>query len=682
MTCALLLPLTIALGAAFPIALRAAAHDRDHAAADIAYVYAANTIGAIAGSLAGGFLLLPALGVQRTITAAATVSAIGGTALVILARAGRAATAGLAFAAAALVAGAWQVRTWDPVLMSSGAYKYAPYVEGADFESALSAGTLLYYKDGAAATVSVRRVAGTVSLAIDGKVDASNAGDMLTQKLLGHLPLLLHAHPQRVAIIGLGSGVTLGAALEHPVARADMLEISREVVAASRFFDRENGRALDDPRTKLIVGDGRTHMLLGRGGYDVIVSEPSNPWMAGIASLFTREFFAAAAAALTADGILCQWAHTYDMSDADLRSIAATFQSVFPEGTMWLVGAGDLLLIGSRTPILPRLEVLQTSFARPGVAADLGVVSVASPDTLLTMFVGGPMELRAYGAGAVLQTDDRTALEFSAPLSIFGRTRQDNAAILAALTPLDGLPPLVRAARTTSDAAEWRSRGRMLLQAEAFGGAYDAFARAVGLNPDDEAALEGLTKAAGGAGRQDEAAKLLSELAERLPGSVPVHVELSRLLAAKGDVEHAVEAVRPFLLSRPTDPRPAEQVASVLADSGDATALRPLVERLKTQWPARPASRYYEAHLAFLDGRPEEALRVASDALRTASGEERLHNRAGAAAASRGAATRRGRRSRRRRVWILPTRRRTSISDCWSWKPATLPPPSITSPKR
>jgi spermidine synthase len=636
LTAALLLPLAVALGAAFPVALRVATDDRETAPRRIALVYAANTVGAIAGSLAGGFVLVPALGLQRTIVAAASLAAAGGAGVAIASRARRLAAVTIAIGAVAIAAIGWRAKTWDLELLSSGAYKYAPYIEGADFESALRAGALLYYKDGAAATVSVRRVAGTVSLAIDGKVDASNAGDMLTQKLLGHLPVLMHPRPSRVAIIGLGSGVTLGAALSHPIARADMLEISPEVVEASRFFDAENGRALADPRARLIVGDGRSHLLLGRQRYDVIVSEPSNPWMAGIASLFTREFFGAAARALEPDGILCQWAHTYDMSDSDLRSIAATFASVFPEGTMWLIGEGDLLLIGSRSPILPRLEGLAAAFARPGVAADLAEVSVASPESLLTMFVAGPSELRAYAQGAVLQTDDRTALEFSAPRSIFGRTRQDNAATLRALARAEALPPVVRRALTTSSAAEWRSRGRMLLQAEAYGAAYDAFARAIAADPRDEPSVEGFTKAAGSAGRQDAAMQMLAEIAAREPRNVAVHVELSRLLAARGDIERAVESVRPLMIDLPDDPRPAEQVASILADAGDRERLAPLVEHLGARWPDLPAASYYRASLAFLDGRPDEALRLASDALRRNPREERLQNLAGAAAASLG----------------------------------------------
>ena len=152
---------------------------------------------------------------------------------------------------------------WDRELLASGVYMYAPYVpKDLDLETQLKAGELLYYEEGAAATVSVKKLTGTTTLAVDGKTDASNRGDMLTQKLIAHLPLLLHENPKNVFIIGLGSGMTAGAALTHPIARADVIEISPEVVAASEFFKVENRKRSRDPRTNLIVGDGRSHLAL------------------------------------------------------------------------------------------------------------------------------------------------------------------------------------------------------------------------------------------------------------------------------------------------------------------------------------------------------------------------------------------------------------------------------------
>src|SRR5204863_7662104 len=146
---------------------------------------------------------------------------------------------------------------WDRALLASGGYKYALYVpKGLDLSTALKAGTLLYYREGPTGIVTVKRLTGHLSLAIDGKVDASTSSDMLTQKTLAHLPLLLHGHDRRICIIGLGSGVTLGSALAHPITGADVVEISPEVVQASQLFAADNRHALDDPRTRLIIGHG------------------------------------------------------------------------------------------------------------------------------------------------------------------------------------------------------------------------------------------------------------------------------------------------------------------------------------------------------------------------------------------------------------------------------------------
>ena len=221
---------------------------------------------------------------------------------------------------------------------------------------------------------------------------------MLTQRLLAHVPLLLHPDPKRVAILGLGSGVTLGSALTHPIERADVLEISPEVVDAARYFDAENHQATLDPRTRVIVGDGRTHLLLTRERYDVIVSEPSNPWMAGIASLFTREFFQAARARLRPGGVLCQWAHTYDISTDDLQSIVATFLSVFPDGTLWLVGDGDVLLVGfdqsARAAAVERRRPLAAAGSRRGPCGRRRARAVPRPVAVR----GARLDARRVGA--------------------------------------------------------------------------------------------------------------------------------------------------------------------------------------------------------------------------------------------------------------------------------------------
>src|SRR4051812_10309910 len=257
---------------------------------------------------------------------------------------------------------------------------------------------------------------------------------MLTQSLVAHLPLLLHPHPRDVAIIGLGSGVTAGAALSHPLERAGVVGILPEVVQASPFFEAENHAALADRRTRLIVGDGRSHVLLARQQYDVLISEPSNPWIAGVASLFTREFFEGARARLKPGGLICQWAHTYTISERDLRAIVATFTSVFPNATAWMVNDNDVLMVASIDPVVPLLGNIETNWSRSSAAANLAEVGATEPFSVLSLFAAGPAELARYGAGSDILDDNRMRLEFSAPRELHNPSASDNDASFAAVT--------------------------------------------------------------------------------------------------------------------------------------------------------------------------------------------------------------------------------------------------------
>ena len=630
----LMLPMTLAFGAAFPLAVGIAARDDATVPRDVALVYTANTAGAIIGALSGGFLLIPAVGLQNTAKAAACL-AIVGSAFVALSQATRlgARVAALSVAAATFAAIAL-MPVWDRELLSSGAYKYAPYMEGPHRDALLRAGRLLYYREGAAATVSVRKLTGSLSLAIDGKVDASNGGDMLTQRLLAHLPLLLHSAPRSVGIIGLGSGVTLGSALRHPIETADMLEISPEVVEASQFFERENHRALNDPRTRLVVGDGRTHLALARRQYDVIISEPSNPWMAGVAALFTQEFFEAAKARLAPGGIVCQWAHTYDISDADLRSIVLTFISVFPHATLWLSGDGDVLLVGSPSPIEPRLAGMRSAWARAGVADDLNEVQVRDVETLMTLFVAEGERLKSYATNAPVQRDDRMSLEFSAPRGIYGRSTYDNAATLRQLAAKGPMPAAVRAAWARPTTAS--HRGAMHLQAEAFRAAVEDFTRALETDPTDREAADGLLRAAAPAQRMSDAEALLKRLLERSPANVGAATALSRLAAARADFSDAAGRLQPLFNGPRPDLEAIEQLASVFADAGDADSLAPVVQDLQRIAPDSEPALYYAAALHFMSNRPVEAIAAAERLCAGKSPHARCLNLLGAAYATVG----------------------------------------------
>ena len=609
-TVLLLLPMTLSLGAAFPLALATASARHAATGAVAARVYVANTVGAIAGSLTGGFVLLPLLGLNLSLRVTAAVGLVAAAAVWAADPRGRAAgvrpwlgrTAGLACAAALLLLPAWNLN-----LLAGGAYKYAPYIGVADLENDLRTWRLLYLEDGPTATVSVRELAGQRSLVIDGKVDASNMGDMLTQRLLGLLPVLLHRQPDSVLVLGLGSGVTAASAIASGTTHtADIVEISPEVVKASEFFSKENGGVLRAPGVNLIIGDGRSHLAFTTRLYDVIVSEPSNPWMAGIAALFTREFFERARLRLKPDGVICQWAHTYDISSDDLKSIVRTFRSVFPESTMWLVGDGDLLLIGTNgAAIETHLEGVAARWQKamtPDLLSDVAISDRHMPFLLMSLLVGGSSDLRKYEDGAAVQTDDRMALEFSGPRAIYGRSGEDNA---IAIRQLAEHGPSARVARAEWDRAtdqSWAAAGAMEMKADAYNAAYDRYRRALGLNSANAEALAGLSDAAAGSHRQNDARAWLEATATAEPANTNVRIELSRVLAAGGDMERAATVAAEAMRLAPNDFRPAEQLASVFADAGDGTRLGPLAVALVSRFPQLDKARFYRARAFMLNG--------------------------------------------------------------------------------
>ena len=605
----LTLPIALGLGVAFPLSLELAGSRDSIPARRLGVLYAVNTSASVVGALVAGFVAIPAIGLRWSLLVGTVSLLLGAILLLVRSRLpGRARVVALLPLAAVI---AWMAMSpgWDREWLAAGGYLYTRFVPpGVDRRAALTAGTLLYYREGATGTVSVKALTGERSLSIDGKVDASTARDMLTQKMLAHLPLLLHPDPRQVGIVGLGSGVTLASTLVHPVESVDVVEISPEVVEASTQFADVNRRALDDPRTRLVHGDGRTHLALTSRRYDVVISEPSNPWMAGVASLFTREFFETVRSRLAPGGIFCQWAHTYDVSDADLRSIVATFRSVFPDGAMWLAGDGDLMLVGSTEPLEARLEAISSAWQRPGVVDDLRTVGMQEPFALLSLFVGGPDEMSRYGDGAAIQTDDRTTLEFSGPLAVFGGDQTNHAATLRVLLDDGQRPPAVARALTGATASQWRDRGAMLMEAEAFDASYRDYTTALNLAPTDAATLDGLVRAAAAARQEDDAERRLRSVIQTFGAESTARVWLAEILGARGRFDEATAVATAATRLAPADPAAWEQLASLHADRGDAVRLGEVVEVMRREFPGRAASWYFSASASFLRGDHAAAL--------------------------------------------------------------------------
>ncbi|HUT52908.1 MAG TPA: fused MFS/spermidine synthase [bacterium] len=419
---------TMVMGALLPLVARVMARERPGAGEPMGWVYSSNTAGAVGGTFLAGFVLLNLIGVRQTVVLATFLSLAAGLVWTMAGELPK--RPAFLTAALGLTAGLALISSLprpDPLVLSSGPYIYADSVmrqlsPGKTVKQALHDRyrTLFYGEDAEATVLVAENSLGLQrSLRINGKIDASSEGDMPNQLLLAHLPLLLHPRPRSVMVIGLASGVTAGNALLHPIESLDCLELSPAVVQASHYFESVSHLNYSDPRFNLIVADGRNHLELSPKKYDVIISEPSNPWQAGEGLLFTREFFQLARKRLNPGGIMEAWIDVYNMDAANLSLFLRTFADVFPHVTLWETGLqADYVLLGTNEPLMIDYQDLKHRRDDPRIAAALDPIQ-ADALGILTRFVMDERVIHEIVGTGPLHTDDRRQLEFDMPKSAF-----------------------------------------------------------------------------------------------------------------------------------------------------------------------------------------------------------------------------------------------------------------------
>lgn len=405
--------------------------------------YALNTVGAIAGALLAGFVLIPKINTRFTILFAAALCVV---------------VAGLAFqprrdlsrigavvATIALIATLFLVAPRMRLdNLSVGAYdslvriiakSRGAVADDAAQQTGPGEHLLLMYEEGPTSTVSVRRDWGVTSMAINGRTNASDREDMPTQVMLGQLPLLVAPNNRNALIVGFASGITVGSMLQSPIVAVECLELEPATVNGSRFFEHVNNRPLNDPRLRLIIEDARTYLRVTPNRYDMIVSEPSHPWVPGVANLFTKEFFTLGRERLSEGGVFVQWVQIYQLSTESLRSVLATFHSVFPHVHVFRVEGAtkgkDLLLVGSKEPLT--LDRIAARMTDSRTAPELARVNIKTESDVRAWYVCDESRLGPAVAGAVINTDDNMHVETTVPREAFRPLMQSNAVWVAAL---------------------------------------------------------------------------------------------------------------------------------------------------------------------------------------------------------------------------------------------------------
>ena len=486
-------PSTLLWGASFPLALAAAARNA-RAARDtgrvVGSLYAANTMGAIAGAVGFSVIVIPIWGTQQAERALIGLATLAGllalVPLFVPARAtpgeGRASGARVGHAVGARVGHAFGARVGRPssarivgftwlaagtataLLLALTVPPISPQLVawGRLLKHQRNLPRVVYVGEGANSSVAVtERADGVRAFHVAGKVEAStDPQDLRLLRMLAHFPALVHPNPRSVLVVGFGAGITAGTFLLYPgVERIVICEIEPIIPPnVGPFFRRENLDVLDDPRVEIVYDDARHYVLTSRERFDVITSDPIHPWVKGSATLYTREYYALVKRLLNPGGVIAEWVPLYESREEAVTSEVATFLDVFPEGTLWgsrpSAGGGyDLILLGQDGPTTIDVDALQRRVVRPGylrVIRSLVESGFGSMLDLFSTYVGDRASMASALRGAQANLDRNLRLQY---LAGFAAAEREHERIYAHLVERRGFPDQLFSAST-----EWKAQ--------------------------------------------------------------------------------------------------------------------------------------------------------------------------------------------------------------------------------
>ncbi len=438
-----ILPAACLWGASFPLALAATARGQDPARL-VGRVYAANTVGAIVGTLSASLILISWLGTQQAQRVLIGLSGLAAVLILVpyLWKIGRGSAANrisnpvrhwrriaaisITFALPVLLAWSVSAIPWELV-----AYGRALPIR--------TKGTKLFMGEGMNSSVAVTEVGNLDEFIksntfwaryfhVSGKVEASTEPvDMRLQRMLGHLPALIHPHPRSVLIVGCGAGVTAGTFVVHPeIERIVICEIEPLVPqVVAKYFAVENHHVVEDPRVEIIHDDARHYVLTSREKFDIITSDPIHPWVKGSATLYTKEYFELCKAHLNPGGVITQWVPLYETNQEVVKSEFATFFEAFPQGTVWNnpqdAQGYDVVLLGQVEPTKIDVDEIQSRLDRPdheAVSKSLHEVGFTGPFGLFVTYGGQASDLKPWLAGAQINLDRNLRLQYLAGMTV------------------------------------------------------------------------------------------------------------------------------------------------------------------------------------------------------------------------------------------------------------------------
>lgn len=638
---ALLLPSALFFGMAFPAAISATTASARAVGRMVGRVNASNTAGTVAGAFLGGFVLIPRFGLRATLMAALAATAAAALTVLWLAGSGsRGWRRPASVAVGVALLGLALVPPWPREALASGAGYFAKqYASAQQFLDAARDMELLFYKDGINTTLSVDRFQGNRFYRSNGKTDASTyPSDLVVQVLLGQLPMLLHPDPKDVFDLGLGTGTSAAAVARYPVRSIDIVDIEPAGREAVRFFEPENRGILSDPRVRYTAADGRNFLLARPRKYDVIICDPSDVWVAGVANLFTREFYELARSRLNPGGVFVQWWHTHALHPDQMKLIVGTLRRVFPYSSYWRPNLGDVIVVGTPEPLAWDYERIRTRYETvPGVAEDLRGVGLWHPISVFAAFVLEGRDLEKLVADVREDhRDDRPVIEYQAPRFLYSDTATQNDAIVTGHQTQAFLPMTHFDPERDLDA-----RARYLL---GFGYAslfrpelaIQRMEEAVALEPGNAKFWVGLGNQYQDNGRKPGAAAAFRKALAADPKEAEAAVNLAALLREQGEDAGAEEILRAGLAAAPQDSTLRAAAAKLFLETGKpAEALRAL-EPFAASDAGNAELRLLLGQALARVGRSEEAVRFLDEARANAPNDPEIQKAAAAELQGRG----------------------------------------------
>jgi len=423
-------PATLLWGASFPLALAAAAAPGEDPGRLSGEIYAANTAGSVTGALLFSLVLIPTVGTRTSqqfligLSAVAAVAATLSVSGVPRLRAARYATIAAAIVLAAVLTPLISEVPWAVVAYGR---RLAPIMRAFDFDREYPT-TVLYRGEGINSSFLIAERAGQRQFFVSGKAEASTAPlDMRLERMMGHVPALIHPHPRSILTVGFGAGVTAGSFVTYPeVENIVICELESQIPPAStKYFGTQNYNVLNDRRTRIVYDDARHYIFTTRDKFDVITTDPIHPWVKGTSTLYSKEYYELVKGRLNPGGVVAQWLPIYDSDPETIKTELATFFAVFPGGTVWsnnLNGDGyDLVLIGQAGPSVLDVDDVQKRLDDPSYAAvlqSLSEVGFHAAVELFATYAGRASDLQPLLVHAQINNDMNLRLQYIAGLGL------------------------------------------------------------------------------------------------------------------------------------------------------------------------------------------------------------------------------------------------------------------------